>query len=176
MGWFRKIFHVAIVVGVAALMSIPFKRVPPQETSKSGYRGEWELDRPGLPFKLGDVLSSDGKPLESRKPVIPAEDLARPRASSDSTPSSTSSSPSYGSSSSGSPSSGTSSDRSMTERRGFEDSRASDDPVTAIRDHEGSRPMSTTPRIESQPARPERLNDTSPLPDLPSEFKSLGDP
>ncbi len=64
MGWFRKIFHVCLVIGVAALMSIPFKRVPPERMTKSTGRGEWQLVKPRLQFK--ELLGKRGTtPLEA---------------------------------------------------------------------------------------------------------------
>ena len=159
MGWFRKIVNVLIVVGVAALMSIPFKRVPPQTTSKSGERGEWELDRPGLPFKLGDILTGEDRPTTSHKPVIPATDAGDARG------------PESGRTESGS----TKFDSPSGAPAPSSGDDSSSESLPALRDDDRRRPMSTMPRIEGQPARSERLEDQSPLPSLPADFQPLGD-
>lgn len=171
MGWFRKIVNVLIVVGVAALMSIPFKRVPVQTTSKSGARGEWELDRPSLPFKLGDILTGDERPATSNKPVIPsteasdAEGRAPAQESSSSAGSPVSS---FGNEAApGSASSGSRNDQ--------EGGASAADSLPVLRDDDRRRPMSTMPRIEGQPAPAEKIEDQAPIPSLPTDFQPLRD-
>ncbi len=53
----KKLIHVLLVIGAAALMSVPFKRVPPQDTKKNAGRGEWQLVKPDIPFR--DLLKAD---------------------------------------------------------------------------------------------------------------------
>jgi hypothetical protein len=56
----RKLVNVLLVIGAAALMSVPFKRVPPQNTNKNAGRGEWQLVKPDIPFR--DLIKSGEKP------------------------------------------------------------------------------------------------------------------
>lgn len=56
----RKLVNVLLVIGAAALMSVPFKRVPPQNTNKNAGRGEWQLVKPDIPFR--DLIKSGDKP------------------------------------------------------------------------------------------------------------------
>ncbi|MFM7073353.1 MAG: hypothetical protein ACKO38_16320 [Planctomycetota bacterium] len=59
----KKLVNVLLVIGAAALMSVPFKRVPPQNTNKNAGRGEWQLVKPDIPFR--DLLKSGEKPDNS---------------------------------------------------------------------------------------------------------------
>ena len=86
MRWLRKLFSVGVVIGVAALMSIPFKRVPPRETNKSAGRGQWEFVEPRL--QLEQILKpTAGGSAEAAISV--SDDGQRPAASSGLTPNST---------------------------------------------------------------------------------------
>lgn len=148
MGWFRKIFHVFLVVAVAALMSIPFKRVPPQQMTKSSGRGEWQLVKPRLQFK------------QLIKPVEPANNPADESVPAN-TPVASPSEP----------------ERQTPKSPGVPPIGRPipvDDPP-AIRDQEAypTAPVSRLPRIETQPARQDRFHEEPSPPSLPSEFDPL---
>jgi hypothetical protein len=65
-----KLVNVLLVIGAAALMSVPFKRVPPQNTNKNAGRGEWQLVKPDIPFR--DLLKTGEAPTgKARKGETP---------------------------------------------------------------------------------------------------------
>lgn len=78
----KKLIHVLLVVGAAALMSVPFKRVPPQDTKKNAGRGEWQLIKPDIPFRdllKGDAAASRGKGGQSGPPAAKKAGQSGPR-------------------------------------------------------------------------------------------------
>lgn len=196
MRWLRKILSVGVVIGVAALMSIPFKRVPPRETNKSTGRGQWEFVEPRLQLNqilkpgagdpsspAGDNVEPGGSASETRD-LLPNSSPTRvrgdsPAAESQPTNPSTSASPASDSLGRSSFSSSTRDDASRPiGHRGRSDTRPiPTDDAPPIRDQEAypMSPMSRLPRIESQPPRSERIGEQGGPPALPSEFKPLVD-
>ncbi|MFO0817431.1 MAG: hypothetical protein U1A77_05790 [Pirellulales bacterium] len=183
MRWLRKLLSVGMVIGVAALMSIPFKRVPPRETNKSAGRGQWEFVEPRLQFE--QILKpTAGVSADAATSV--SDDVQRPVDSSGLIPNSTPSrvqrdGASNGASSTPSPATDSSASESMT-RGSTGRTRSAARPIPTddappIRDHEAypMSPMSRLPRIETEPPRSERIGESGIPPALPDEFKPLAE-
>jgi hypothetical protein len=181
MRWLRKLFSVGVVIGVAALMSIPFKRVPPRETNKSAGRGQWEFVEPRL--QLEQILKpTAGGSAEAAISV--SDDGQRPAASSGLTPNSTPTRVQRdGASNDAASASAPVTDSSANEstiRGSTGRTRSAARPIPTddappIRDQEAypMSPMSRLPRIETEPPRSERIGESGVPPALPDEFKPL---
>ncbi len=182
----RKLVNVLLVIGAAALMSVPFKRVPPQNTKKNAGRGEWQLVKPDIPFrdliKSGDSPSGTpgGKPGSqaakkggktvprggngssgATRPIVPDPGdgtNSTPRTAVVPTPSVSYSRPATANS--------TSNTNTNTNTTTFPEPLSDREAMKRAR-------VLRIPRIAPLPEPSERLDDGSGLPNLPSEFTPL---